>query len=1698
VFNFTVQVADSAGHLDIQAYSLVLGAATVAVSVSTSSVPPARVGSAYSFTFTASDGVAPFTWTVFSGTLPTGLTLSSGGVLSGTPTAVGAPAITFKVTDATTGTATVVLTVTVLTAITSVPSPIDVPIAPSTPETIVTWIGQAGTFGSLPGLSLTSTGHTLMTQAIDGWGFGAGEAVFYALAAPFGQIILSSVPLSENEILPTMDHAEISVYDPVRQKFYRNIIPTSRGIAQTLQPGRLTGGTDVGGGDLCVTPDGRILYTCTGYWFGWDIPSIGLYPGIGFLNFVNGNWVFDNYAVSKTNNQLQATNPALFNTLATGVDQPPPNFLTGDNANFDATAGTWTGAGNCNTARVTSPVHAGAGALSLTSISAVAGTDMAAASCQAANILTQGLACSPGDTIEAAAWFRSAVSARVCSVGVAFYTAAGTLVNVLYAANTITDSTSAYTLLIGNVAAPATAAFCRLQVRVAATGGASEVHYIDDAYMANITVAGGVFPARGIGQMNALPVSGHIAVAHYFAAPGFNSGLVSVWDQNANLKAVYQIPSMNAQDATTSLIMAPRELKADPSSVVNDERFMIIYDVFPSAGNAAPIPSHVMQEFKYNASGPTITPITVPFIAADDYWAAGPCEYGADGTLYCAGSVSTATPANFLTGDTATFDAGLGNWGSGNSNCATLQVATPVHSGAGSMRMRSTAGGTMQSGHCATGNILTQGLACSPGDTIRCSAWFIAAASARSCAVGANFYDSAGVFLSTVYGVAVADNTTAYQQISSDILAPASAARAKLQVEVLSTGAANEDHFVDDPYLANITVNGGLVSLNAQNTAVWVKHAGGDRDFATLVPATTTWATDGRYASKVVPNYSLGFAPRQALGGAAPLGLDPLTGSVLYPGLYNGQLGAAIPDNPGSTPDPSVTIPANLIPGALPNALYGFEDVVNMVALNDALLLDGTIGNWGDTFATCTLAWTAAATPPAPPPGGGNCLLATSLVAGADFFDLHYPGGPVPVTVGTTYGCQVSFLAKAGTPGQSSQVTIRWLDNAGAFLSQAGPFSATDNTSTWVTVRGQGVAPASAAYAQLAVAPQTTTIGHAHYYANFGVYDMTAPAGWTGFVSGLVRDSAQARSGSYSLAVNAPFAQGAVFVSSPLIRCNQYREYIASGYVRAKSGVAAGPCWTQIRWYDINQAYIASTIGKYSPNETTSGWTYMYAGDYPPPGAVYVQWCFNGATLNAGDTLYVDDILLAQQPWQAPGALDTGVQQRRSDDGSVIGPGRPAITGTTMWIPMATSFTGAELAFYNANLATYQPDTTHPQFLVAIDLGFFLVIASTVQPRWAGPALPIDYVAAKPAWHFLYGPPQPAGGITAEIHQAQSMTLTMRTGAGNYSQAELDIDGRSGLASQITELLTDVQVVRGRKLLFAGRVLPTQDTLDSDQHRLSLTALDYRDLLHRRMLLDALNFTGSDAGFIAWKLVEKVQGYPGGNLGIRPGRGQVTGFLQTWSGKISDMIGDDIDQLSQMTPGSFDWDITPYGTSDLRLDIWAGQRGTNKGVVLELGGNLVAQITRNVDPTSYANAVYVTGDGAVAMTPQQLTASDITSRPEGRWDQLIGTTIQLAASLTNAAPWYLQDAEVLIPSYSIVLHPGVWDGPDHIWLGDTVTVRIKSGRLLVNDPLQVMEMAFSVSPDNLETLTLTVGRIPFRLHQHIRKILRDIRHLKTR
>ena len=161
-FSFTVRAADAGSQSATQALTVQVGAS---LAITTTNLPSATTGTAYTSQLSASGGTTPYSWTLTSGTLPAGLNLSSAGLVSGTPTTAGSSTFIVQVTDGSSRTATRALTLLVSTSLSvttttlpggTVGSSYSEQLSATGGATPYSWTVSSG---SLPaGLSLSSAG----------------------------------------------------------------------------------------------------------------------------------------------------------------------------------------------------------------------------------------------------------------------------------------------------------------------------------------------------------------------------------------------------------------------------------------------------------------------------------------------------------------------------------------------------------------------------------------------------------------------------------------------------------------------------------------------------------------------------------------------------------------------------------------------------------------------------------------------------------------------------------------------------------------------------------------------------------------------------------------------------------------------------------------------------------------------------------------------------------------------------------------------------------------------------------------------------------------------------------------------------------------------------------------------------------------------------------------------------------------------------------------------------------------------------------------------------------------------------------------------------------------------------------------------------------------------------------------------------
>lgn len=394
-------------------------------------------------------------------------------------------------------------------------------------------------------------------------------------------------------------------------------------------------------------------------------------------------------------------------------------------------------------------------------------------------------------------------------------------------------------------------------------------------------------------------------------------------------------------------------------------------------------------------------------------------------------------------------------------------------------------------------------------------------------------------------------------------------------------------------------------------------------------------------------------------------------------------------------------------------------------------------------------------------------------------------------------------------------------------------------------------------------------------------------------------------------------------------------------------------------------------------------------------------------------------------------------------------------------------------------------------------------------------------------WQLLAGPA--TGAPAAELTEARGRKVTFRL--REPSTLSFEIDGRHPHAAEIHELATDVHLLRNGTVLYTGRVGQTADSLDETAHTLAVETADTRALLGRRFWDDATQGFVFEQGTLVRTLVDHTQARPGGNLGLD------TTTAIPWTAALTQrqvetgaLILDELQWLSgagnrddvALAPG-FDWDISP-GWTDRMLQLWYPQRGVDRNVVLDYvhesgkpRSSLIAGLTREIDPGTYANAVHVSG--GVKKTTKLITVTDpltsetsteeieietptvpvtrsmpgIATAPEGLWEASLSyPDVVEQTALEAKADERLAFLAQVTPSYKLTLRDGAWGGPEHIWLGDPTRVVVRSGRIDEDTVLRVLDVELTLGESGEERVALTVGvprgTVLARLHEQERRL----------
>lgn len=340
-------------------------------------------------------------------------------------------------------------------------------------------------------------------------------------------------------------------------------------------------------------------------------------------------------------------------------------------------------------------------------------------------------------------------------------------------------------------------------------------------------------------------------------------------------------------------------------------------------------------------------------------------------------------------------------------------------------------------------------------------------------------------------------------------------------------------------------------------------------------------------------------------------------------------------------------------------------------------------------------------------------------------------------------------------------------------------------------------------------------------------------------------------------------------------------------------------------------------------------------------------------------------------------------------------------------------------------------------------------------------------------WTWSYGPGASASspGATRELADAKGRVCTWRV--DGHAFAQFTIDGRSDEASGIVERRDDLWVYRDGSLLFRGRIVGAEDQIDATEHAVQFLAVDYRGMLSQaaKVTTTVPTYTGVDPAQIAWQLVQHRQAQTGGDWGITEGVGSTSGYggrdLNTLvAGKP---IGEAIDELLRREDGG-EWEISPA----LELNRWWPQRGTVRDAVLDYGG-VITRVTKSLP--EFGNAAIATGNEAT--TPVGKVTADVGTDERGRWSIGQGfPSVKEQTTVAAKAQWLVDQASTIEHAWRATFAARRWDGPDHVWIGDTVNLRVQSGRLSIAGAHRVAELQAVCGDHGTETISVGLVGVP--------------------
>ena len=412
-------------------------------------------------------------------------------------------------------------------------------------------------------------------------------------------------------------------------------------------------------------------------------------------------------------------------------------------------------------------------------------------------------------------------------------------------------------------------------------------------------------------------------------------------------------------------------------------------------------------------------------------------------------------------------------------------------------------------------------------------------------------------------------------------------------------------------------------------------------------------------------------------------------------------------------------------------------------------------------------------------------------------------------------------------------------------------------------------------------------------------------------------------------------------------------------------------------------------------------------------------------------------------------------------------------------------------------------------------------------------------------------------GLVRELTKASSRQ--MQYSCEDQATLSFSMPGNHPETALITPLANDVLVYRDAECVQRFRVVSRKLTKSDGQLTAQFSCVSYRGLLNAWLVQADQQRSWPRPGHvppdpasteqtaIAWTILSEAQARGSGSWRMTKGPNPTSSQNRTLVGSVVDgsftgaleeyllegtPISEVISGLAEVENG-FDWDIVPDPAApmtQLKFMTWTvgdGGRNQHAGLsefILDDGGN-VAGWDHDVTPSAYGNVMRLTGNVPTAdnytgatvdpvwvptdkgtTTLGTLPAHWVEAPPEGRWERDVNRSdLTTEASVAAAAGAEYDKLNTYLPTISVNLTRGRWEGLAKLWLGDKarviITEPVVDGEgwiVYVDEEARVVDIDVTVDDLGAEDVTLTLNRRAPSTSRDARNITDRLRDLERR